>query len=149
MSKHFYALVVWLLALAGTAHAAADPRVVGRWYGQIALESGELLQWINHRRADETYRVEFRTFRSCKAVGHQIESGTWHYENGVLLQIATKVAGQPSHFRDEYRVTTLSAKRLEYTHVASGTRFVAQRVRANFRVPGCSKQKKKPGALTS
>jgi hypothetical protein len=137
MRHKVVAALALCLALATSAPAEDSPSLAGHWFGEIVPAEGGLLQWIDHRRADQTYRVRFQHYVDCKLVRSQVESGVWRYTPGELKEITTMVAGRPANFRDTYRVTKFDGKRMEYTHTTTGIAYVAERVDDGFKFPGC------------
>ena len=107
----------------------------GKWLGQASPQAGTAC-WINERRADGTYEVNFLLVAPTGTKRHR-EEGTWFLSNGLYATITHRINGENANpadrrLREVYRVIELNDTRFVYADVGSGAQFTVTRVPSNF-----------------
>lgn len=124
-----------VLALTCSVPAAFSQSLTGKWYGSASPQSGTMC-WVNERRSDGTYVVNFLVDRDGKLRRHR-EEGTWFLSNGLFATLTQRINGQPTdpkerRYRDVYRVVELTPKRFSYADIGSDAQFSVERVPDSF-----------------
>jgi hypothetical protein len=121
--------------LVGAANAqSADPRLVGRWYGEFD-KAGPIHCWLSDRKEDGTYRTDFITLEDG-VFNSYYQQGIWTAAGQSFTTIIQSEDNKPTPpTRAQYSVISIRADVLVYRHDQSGTRFTVRRVETNFRMP--------------
>jgi hypothetical protein len=133
-----YGLIVALLMLLVSRLAAADPPLVGDWYGegyQPLMKT--TMQWLMHRHDDGTFDIQFRHFENCILTEAQDEAGVWTFKDGLYHTLTLTVNGRRSVHDNEYRIESLTDDEMRYVHIGTGTPFSSRKVPPEFTFPDC------------
>ncbi len=114
---------------------AAAQSMSGKWFG-TAPSQGGVSCWVNERRVDGSYELNFLVVRDGAVRRHR-EEGTWFSANGLYASITQRINGAATdpgdrRFREVYRVLELTARQFRYADISSGREFVVRRVADNF-----------------
>lgn len=119
-------------------------QLIGKWFGSLDLEGGGKYTWINERKNDGTYKVQFRITDASGKKEEFIEVGEWgvsgdiyftiykgDLEGGKIIPVDTT---NPT-YRDAYRILNLTNDIFEYEGLDEGSRFSVRKVAPNFTLP--------------
>jgi hypothetical protein len=126
--------------------AAIEKRnlMIGKWYGEIKNEKGELQQWLVTRFGDGSYTIHFRLPEKDKTCNEQIEVGVWGVSGPIYFSITkgwvTDSSFIPSDPRDPsyydaYEIIEINQNKFEYRSFDTDMTFEVKRVGDDFRLP--------------
>jgi hypothetical protein len=115
---------------------AADPFIVGNWYGE-AQPHDPNVYWLAHFWPGGRFAAKFRTCHG-KTGEDEDDTGTWSYRADTLEVTSTRVDGQATFQVERYHTLSYDGRKHVYRHEASGFVFTAVRVRADFELPSCN-----------
>jgi hypothetical protein len=136
-------LLILVPVCANEPATAASP-LEGSWFGERAEPgTGDLIQWLVHRRSDGTYTIEFHVYRDCNLPDIWREAGIWRFSENLYFTVTLEVAGTPTDvnnpfYQDTYRVESITPTEMRYTHLKSGRAYSVRRVEREFVFPGCA-----------
>ncbi len=115
--------------------------LIGRWYGDKLLDDGSRQRWINTRKVDGTYHVQFRVVDEAGDIEEWSENGVWGVRLPIYFTIAQEILqgderqvsdGTHSVMYDAYEIHALTADSFSYSSFASGNLFTMTKVDDNF-----------------
>jgi Zn-dependent protease with chaperone function len=126
-------------AAVGWAPDTQQPPIEGKWLGESYQPAAQM--WMKHlltRKPDGTFVVKFRGTVDGNTK-EQLESGRWDYADGVIEELTMSIDGKPAPARDDlydlYKVESLTADEMIYTHIKSGQTFIGNRVPDSYELP--------------
>ena len=123
------------LTFFGSVPSAIAQSIIGKWFGSASPQDG-IACWVNERRANGTYEINFLILRDGRIRRHR-EEGTWFQANGLYATLTQKVNGQSTNpqerrCREVYRVIELTASRFKYADIGAPMEFSATKVSDSF-----------------
>jgi hypothetical protein len=128
-----------LLAAPGPRAAELSP-YVGRWTGSDPQQRpGTLVTWLQIRRSDGTFDIEFRHYDACRLVERHFESGLWSVKGKWMQTISGFVNGEAMDppYVQEYEVQSVDGVLMRYRHTRTGINFVSRRTEGPIVAPTC------------
>lgn len=107
----------------------------GKWLGSASPQA-EVACWLNHRKPDGTYVVEFLVITPTGTI-KQRDEGTWFLSNGLYATVTQRVDGvatDPSDrsFREIFKVVSLSSSEFVYADIGKDVQFTVTKVADGF-----------------
>jgi hypothetical protein len=124
-------LLVFLLA----SPAQAASYMVGTWFGH-GQPGDKASMYIDHMRADGTWRGEYRQCRKGKSAD-QVQLGRWALANDILTLGIETVDGIFAPRTDTYKMLAHDPRSQKYVSLAYKFVYTPQRVEDNFQMPSC------------
>lgn len=83
--------------------ASVDVRMLGVWQGEYREKDGSLKSWVQIRREDGSYRIEFRFSEPDGTLHHLAEEGKWWIEDGLFYERVLSWMAQPDVYRYRFK----------------------------------------------
>ncbi len=118
--------------------------LIGKWFGKIESEKGEIQRWLVERSKDGTYRIWFRVYENGKEVKSQTEVGHWGVAGPIYFSIMRGwikddqfIPSDPEkpYFYDAYKIVNLTDRSFIYYNFDEKLEFEVRKVGDNFRWP--------------
>lgn len=132
-------LLTSICALPAPRAAELSP-YVGRWTGSDPQQRpGTLVTWLQVRRSDGTFDIEFRHYDACRLIERHLESGLWSVKGRLMQTISGYVNGQAIDppYVQEYEVQSIDAAQMRYRHTRTGINFLSRRTEGPIVAPTC------------
>lgn len=115
--------------------------IIGRWYGITKIEDGETREFIDERKSDGTYEIEFHSINKTGKVSIQKEFGEWGLSGNIYFTVVRSISNsvqeqtmdlEDPYTRDAYKIIKLNETFLVYKHVVSGDKYSVKKVDTEF-----------------
>ncbi|SFK28054.1 hypothetical protein SAMN05216302_100377 [Nitrosomonas aestuarii] len=94
-----------------------DNKLVGVWEGEYLEKDGTIKKWMQTRKEDGTYRIEFRLVEVDGTVNRFSELGLWWIKDGLFHELVPSSMEHPDsyqyHFKDDNCIEFLLVDSLE------------------------------------
>ena len=118
--------------------------LIGRFLGEAPTTDGSYRYWIVDRKADGTFRIDFRNILASGVPQMHSEVGIWGNSGGIYFtatrgfaegtQVYPADTTDPSLY-DTYRIVGVTADGFEYENLSTGNVFKVRRIGADESFP--------------
>ena len=118
--------------------------LVGKWFGELINDKGEIQRWLVDRANDGNYKIEFRIYKNDGRIREQIEVGHWGVSGPIYFSILRgwikdgkflPANPEKPYYYDAYQIINLSDKAFTYYNFDTKVKFDVTKVNDDFKWP--------------
>ena len=118
--------------------------LIGKWFGEMKSENGEIQRWLADRSKDGTYKIEFRIYKSGNETMSQVEVGHWGVAGPIYFSITRGwikndkfIPSDPEnpYFYDVYKIVKLTDQSFIYYSFDEDLEFEVRKIDDTFQWP--------------
>ncbi|MBL4782657.1 MAG: hypothetical protein JKX92_10490 [Porticoccaceae bacterium] len=117
--------------------------MIGVWYGDQPTKQGGRKRWVETRRSDGTYKIEFQIVSASGERDNSQEYGEWGVSGPVYFSITRGsvrdgvvdiAKGTDPFTYTAYKLITLDGASIQYESFKSGNRYKVVKVSSGFTI---------------
>lgn len=83
--------------------SSIDDRLIGSWEGEYTEKDGSVKSWIQTRKADGRYSIEFKFLELDGTINRLTEDGKWWIKDGLFHEITSARMERPDSYQYHFK----------------------------------------------